>query len=173
MHALDQTQSVPERHCRKSQTATVTPAKPGDYPFYLFRMGTRPAVAIANPAWCDQVLRARPDTFRRDAGMAKVIAEMGFDGVFSAEGEAWRPQRKLSVAALAQRNLRGLYPKIQTVSNRFLARLRKLADAEATVDIVAELKSFAVDVTTLITFGYDIDTIDQDEGIIQRNLDLV
>ena len=134
---------------------------------YLFRMGTRPAVAIANPAWCEQVLRARPDTFRRDAGMAKVIAEMGFDGVFSAEGEAWRPQRKLSVAALAQRNLRGLYPKIQTVSNRFLARLRKLADAEAPVDIVAELKSFAVDVTTLITFGYDIDTIDQDEGIIQ------
>ena len=140
---------------------------------YLFRMGTRPAVAIANPAWCEQVLRARPDTFRRDAGMAKVIAEMGFDGVFSAEGEAWRPQRKLSVAALAQRNLRGLYPKIQTVSNRFLARLRRLADAEAPVDIVAELKSFAVDVTTLITFGYDIDTIDQDEGIIQRNLDLV
>ena len=35
MHALDQTQSVQEGHCRKSQTATVTPAKPGDYPFYL------------------------------------------------------------------------------------------------------------------------------------------
>src|SRR5271155_2559780 len=35
VHALDQTQSVPEGHCRKSQTATVTPAKPGDYPFYL------------------------------------------------------------------------------------------------------------------------------------------
>src|SRR6202040_4188143 len=35
MHALDQTQSVPEGHCRKSQTATVTPAKPGDYPFHL------------------------------------------------------------------------------------------------------------------------------------------
>jgi hypothetical protein len=26
--------------------------------------------------------------------------------VFNAEGEAWRPQRKLSLAALAQRNLR-------------------------------------------------------------------
>jgi hypothetical protein len=35
VHALDQTQSVPEGHCRKSQTATVTPAKPGDYPFHL------------------------------------------------------------------------------------------------------------------------------------------
>ena len=40
VHALDQTQSVPEGHCRKSQTATVTPAKPGDYPFYLMKTRT-------------------------------------------------------------------------------------------------------------------------------------
>jgi hypothetical protein len=39
VHALDQTQSVPEGHCRKSQTATVTPAKPGDYPFHFLALG--------------------------------------------------------------------------------------------------------------------------------------
>src|SRR5271155_5835778 len=44
MHALDQTQSVPEGHCRKSQTATVTPAKPGDYPFYLCHLVSRRSV---------------------------------------------------------------------------------------------------------------------------------
>jgi cytochrome P450/nitrite reductase/ring-hydroxylating ferredoxin subunit len=140
---------------------------------YVFHLGTRPAVAITNPAWCEQVMRARPETFRRDANMSKVIFEMGFDGVFSAEGAAWRPQRKLSVAALAQRTLKSLYPKIETVSNRFLARLRRLADADAAVDMVAELKRFSLDVTILITFGYDIDTIDQGDGIIQRKLDLV
>jgi cytochrome P450 len=105
--------------------------------------------------------------------MAKVIHEMSIKGVFTAEGDAWRPQRRLSVAALAQRNLRGLYSKIHTVSNRLLARFRRLADAEAPLDLVAEFKRFAVDVTTLITFGYDINTIDQDEGIIQNKLELI
>jgi cytochrome P450/nitrite reductase/ring-hydroxylating ferredoxin subunit len=140
---------------------------------YVFRMGTRPVVAISNPAWCEQVLRARPETFRRDADMAKVIHEMSIKGVFTAEGDAWRPQRRLSVAALSQRNLRGLYSKIQTVSNRLLARFRRLADTDAPLDIVAEFKRFAVDVTTLITFGYDINTIDQGEGIIQNKLELI
>ena len=49
--------------------------------------------------------------------MDRIISEIGVKGVFNAEGDAWRPQRKLSVAALAQRNLRQLYPRIETVAD--------------------------------------------------------
>jgi cytochrome P450/nitrite reductase/ring-hydroxylating ferredoxin subunit len=140
---------------------------------FVFRMGRRPVLAISNQAWCEQALRSRPEIFRRDAKMAGVIAEMAFEGVYTAEGEAWRPQRRLSVAALASRNLRGLFDRIQTVSFRFLARLRRLADAGASIDMAAELKRFSVDATILLTFGYDINTIDQNEGIIQQKLDLI
>ena len=63
-------------------------------PVYLFRKGTARAVVLSDPKWCDQVLRARPETFTRDSGIAPVASEMGLDGVFSAEGDAWRPQRR-------------------------------------------------------------------------------
>ncbi len=62
-------------------------------PVYLFKMGAARVVAVSDPKWCDQVLRARPETFTRHSRTATVSSEMGIDGAFSAEGDAWRPQR--------------------------------------------------------------------------------
>ena len=142
-------------------------------PVYLFRKGLARAVVLSDPKWCDQVLRARPETFTRDSGIAPVFSEMGSDGVFSAEGDAWRPQRRLAMLALAQRHLRGLYPKLQTVTTRLKKRWERLADAGAPIDIVDDLKRFTVDVTTLITFGHDVNTVEQGSDVIQRKLALV
>jgi cytochrome P450/nitrite reductase/ring-hydroxylating ferredoxin subunit len=142
-------------------------------PVYLFRMGLARAVVLSDPKWCDQVLRARPETFTRDSGIAPVLSEMGVDGVFSAEGDAWRPQRRLAMLALAQRHLRGLYPKLLTVATRLKKRWERLADAGVPLDVVEELKRFTVDVTTLVTFGHDINTVEQEEDVIQRKLELV
>ena len=77
---------------------------------YKLQLGPRRAVAISDPHMIDEMLRARPEMFRRSANMDRIISEIGIKGVFNAEGDAWRPQRKLSVAALAQRHLRQLYP---------------------------------------------------------------
>jgi cytochrome P450/nitrite reductase/ring-hydroxylating ferredoxin subunit len=142
-------------------------------PVYLFRKGSARAVVLSDPKLCDQVLRARPETFTRDSGIAPVASEMGLDGVFSAEGDAWRPQRRLAMLALAQRHLRGLYPKLQTVTTRLKKRWERLADAGAPLDVVDELKRFTVDVTTLITFGHDVNTVEQGDDVIQRKLELV
>ena len=79
-------------------------------PVYLFRMGSAPVVVLSDPKWSDQVLRARPETFTRDFAIAPIFSEIGAKGVFSAEGDAWRAQRRLATLALAQRHLRGLYP---------------------------------------------------------------
>ena len=140
---------------------------------YKIQLMGRRIVVTTDPKWTDQILKARPETFRRDSKLASITAEMGSEGVFSAEGQAWRAQRKLSVAALAQRNLRNLYPAIEKVSTRLLARWRKLADSGATLDIVEEFKLFTVDVTTLITFGYDVNTIEQRGDVIQQKLNHV
>ncbi|MGH6837529.1 MAG: cytochrome P450 [Methylocella sp.] len=142
-------------------------------PVYLFKMGSAPVVALTDPKWCDQVLRARPDTFTRHSQIAPVSSEMGVDGVFSAEGDAWRLQRRLAMLALAQRHLRGLYPKLQTVTTRLKKRWERLADAGSPLDVVDELKRFTVDVTTLITFGHDVNTVEQGDDVIQRKLALV
>jgi len=142
-------------------------------PAYLFRMGFARVVALSDPKWCDQVLRARPETFTRHSRVAPISSEIGVDGVFSAEGDAWRPQRRLAMLALAQRNLRGLYPTLQAVTARLKKRWERLADAGMPLDVAEELKRFTVDVTTLVAFGHDLNTVEQGDDVIQRKLELV
>jgi cytochrome P450/nitrite reductase/ring-hydroxylating ferredoxin subunit len=142
-------------------------------PVYLLKMGLSRVVVLSDPKWCDQVLRARPETFTRHSRIASEFSAMGFEGVLSAEGDAWRPQRRLAMLALAQHHLRGLYPKLQTVTARLKKRWERFSDAGAPLDVVEELKRFTVDVTTLITFGHDLNTVEQGDDVIQRKLELV
>jgi cytochrome P450/nitrite reductase/ring-hydroxylating ferredoxin subunit len=142
-------------------------------PIYRLMMGRRRAVAISDPHLINELLRARPETFRRSANMDRIISEVGIKGVFNAEGEAWRPQRKLSVAALAQRNLRQLYPCIRTVAGRLKKRWERSANAAEPPDFVDDLRRFTVDVTMLIAFGYDVNTVEQADDKIQRELEII
>ncbi len=140
---------------------------------YQFWMGPRRIVATSDPALIEGVLRARPETFRRPVNMDRIISELGVKGVFNAEGEAWRPQRKLSVAALAQRNLHRLFPSIQMVAGRLKARWERSANAGEAIDVVEELKRFTVDVTMLVVFGHDANTVEQDDDVIQSELEVI
>ena len=142
-------------------------------PMYKFRLGPRQVVAISAPSLIDELLRSRPEVFRRSANMDAIISEIGIKGVFNAEGDAWRPQRKLAVAALAQRNLRHLYPSIRTVASRLKTRWERFAASGEPLDIVEELKRFTVDVTMLIAFGYDANTVEQDGDVIQSELEII
>lgn len=142
-------------------------------PQYVFRMGTRRVLALGDRDSCVQVLRARPEKFTWHGAMAPIFEEVGAGGVGTAEGEAWRPQRKLVMEALANRHLRGFYPQLRLVGERLQRRWERFADQGAALDIVAELKRFTVDVTTLVAFGHDVNTIEQGEDVIQRKLGLI
>jgi cytochrome P450/nitrite reductase/ring-hydroxylating ferredoxin subunit len=140
---------------------------------YQFRMGPRRIVATTDPASIDHLLRARPETFRRPANMDRIFSELGIKGVFNAEGEVWRRQRKLSVAALAQRNLHRLFPNIQTVARRLKTRWERSASAGETLDVAEELERFTVDVTMLLVFGHDANTVEQGDDVIQSELEVI
>ena len=143
--------------------------------FFSYRMGPQTVVVIADPKLNEQILRARPEDYRRASNLEPIFEEMGVSGVFSAEGSAWRPQRRLAMEALSHRNLKGFYPTLHTVAQRLHARWTRKAAAGATLDLAEELKRFTVDVTTTLAFGIDANTIEQGEGedIIQRRLGLV
>jgi cytochrome P450 len=98
---------------------------------------------------------------------------MGLAGVFSAEGAAWRSQRRLAMEALSQRNLKGFYATLHLVTRRLRARWERKAAAGAIVDVAEEFKRFTVDVTTALVFGHDVNTIEQDDDLIQQKLGLV
>ena len=141
---------------------------------YTFRLGLDRGLVLSDPELTQQVMRARPDTFRRTTKVQRVFEELGVNGLFSAEGPAWRPQRRLAMEALAHRNLRGFFPTLCTVAARLQRRWERAADGGEPLDMVEELKRFTVDVTTTLTFGHDINTIEDAGGdVIQRKLELV
>ncbi len=142
-------------------------------PMFRFRNGAARIVAISDPQHCQQVLRARPELFTRHPRIDSVFSEMGVAGVFSAEGDAWRPQRKLAMQALSHRYLRGFYPALLEVAGRLRERWRRAAESGGALDIVEDLKRFTVDVTTRVAFGHDVNTIEQGDDVIQRRLELV
>ena len=142
-------------------------------PLYTYRMGPKRVLGIADPELNEQVLRDRPETYRRASVVEPVFAEMGVSGVFSAEGIAWRPQRRLAMQALSLRQQREFYASLRMIAGRLRRRWQRLADAGEEVDVVEEMKRFTVDVTTLFVFGHDVNTIERGNDFIQKNLELV
>ncbi len=141
---------------------------------FTFRLGIDRALVLSDPELTHQVMRSRPETFRRTTKVQRVFEELGVNGLFSAEGPAWRPQRRLAMEALAHRNLRGFFPTLCTVAARLQHRWERAADSGEPLDMVEELKRFTVDVTTTLTFGHDINTVEDAGGdVIQRKLELV
>jgi cytochrome P450/nitrite reductase/ring-hydroxylating ferredoxin subunit len=143
-------------------------------PLYALRVGKLRTVVISDPELAQQVFRARPETWRRTRKLEQVFIELGVAGVFSAEGAAWRSQRRLAMEALSHRHLRGFYPTLHLVAERLRRRWEGAADRRETLDIVEELKRFTVDVTTALTFGHDVNTVEQEgDDRIQHRLELL
>jgi cytochrome P450/nitrite reductase/ring-hydroxylating ferredoxin subunit len=140
---------------------------------FVYRFGSKDVVVFADIDAMMPVLKARPETFRRSSNLEPIFKELGVAGVFSAEGAAWRPQRKLSMEALSHKHLRGFYPTLATVAERCRKRWARKAEAGETLDLPEELKRFTVDVTTQLVFGYDINTLEQEGDVIQRKLELM
>ena len=71
-------------------------------PTYTFKLGPKRIPVTSNIKIALSALRDRPGRFRRLSTIEAVAAAIGMNGVFSLEGEAWRPPRDLVMRALAQ-----------------------------------------------------------------------
>lgn len=142
-------------------------------PVYTFRLVGRPFVAIADPILISQVLRDRPGAYRRWNVIETVARELGINGVFSMEGEAWRRQRQLVAKALDPLHLRAFFPLLCEMTRRLLQRWEKAEREQQSIDIQKDLMRYTVDVTTNLAFGYDMDTIESEGDVIQRHLEVV
>lgn len=119
-----------------------------------------------------QLLRERPGTFRRPAITAEVAAEIGgIPGVFEAEGQAWRDQRKMVMQAFAPHAIKAYFPALVNVVNRLQRRWERLAREGRALDLGAELRLYTVDVIAGLAFGTEVNTIETGDNAIQRNLD--
>ena len=142
-------------------------------PIFKIKMGSAAIVVVADPDVINQILRDRPTTWRRRRTIENVIAEMGFNGVFSSEGERWRRQRKVVALALNSAHLHQFFPKMLATTERLMRRWQAAADSGASVDLCRDVMRYTVDITTQLAFGINVNTLETDGPVIQQQLDKV
>jgi cytochrome P450 len=159
------------RSSRMHQVAEGWSREFGEY--FRFRIGPRQFLGVANPDTIAALLRDRPDGFHRSQRLSEIADDMGFNGVFSANGEAWRRQRPMVMASFDPRHIKTYFPALVKVTRRFEERWRRAARKGEEVDLQADLMRYTVDVTSGLAFGIDMNTLESDEEVIQRHLDKV
>lgn len=140
---------------------------------YRVRFGRRDAIVVSEPELVMNVLRARPDTWRRIGTLEPIFREMGLHGVFSAEGEDWRRQRRLVMAAFDPAHLRRFFASLVRVTERLQRRWARAAASGTLLDLQAELMRYSVDVTTGLAFGVDLNTVELEHSELHSHLDKI
>lgn len=137
---------------------------------YRIQIGKRPVVVFHDHETAHQLLRDRPQGVRRAGMLRPVFAEMGIDGVFSAEGQDWLPQRRLIMQSLNATQFRGFYPTLQGITERLFRRWLRAATTGQVIDMTQDLVRYTVDVTSALSFGEDPNTLETEGPVIQQAL---
>ncbi|HUQ75560.1 MAG TPA: cytochrome P450 [Burkholderiales bacterium] len=141
--------------------------------FYRFRNARREVLVISDAEAIGTILRDRPEGFQRTQRMSRIANGMGFNGVFTANGDRWRRQRPMVMAGLDPAHVKTYFPALVKVTQRFAGRWQRAAAAGTAIDLQADLMRYTVDVTAGLAFGADINTIESDTEVIQTHLDKV
>ena len=143
-------------------------------PRFRMQLGRRQALVIADHELLAGIMRDRPDGFMRSPLTSQIGGEMGLPGgLFSAEGEDWRRQRRMVMASFAPGHVRAYFPSLVKVALRLQGRWQKAARARQTINLQADLMRFTVDAIAGLAFGRDINTLESGDDVIQRHLDKV
>jgi cytochrome P450 len=91
-------------------------------PLYRFTIMRRQMLATADRDLIATLLRDRPDLIRRSTRSAEMLDEVGTRGLFTAEGEDWRRQRKLVMRALTPEVIHNFFPTLAAMTERLRLR---------------------------------------------------
>lgn len=142
-------------------------------PLYRVDLGRGPVLVVDQPDLVAAILRDRPDGWRRLRSQQSVIHELGGVGLFAAEGDDWRRQRRLVMGAFDPGHLQRWFPSLVRVTERLHARLAEAARRGASIDVQALLMRYTVDVTAGLAFGSDVDTLSTRDDPLQAHLDRI
>ena len=138
---------------------------------FRFRIARQEYVVILDPETIAAVLRDRPDGFKRRRRLEETARELGFNGLFSANGDTWKRQRPMVVNGLNPVHVKAFFPTLVKVTERFARRWQRAAAAGAAIDLLSDLMRYTVDVTSGLAFGVDMNTTESDQEVIQSHLD--
>jgi cytochrome P450 len=143
-------------------------------PVFRVKFPTGAFLVVADPDLVGKVLRERPDTFRRPTVLSAVAAELGaMPGLFDSEGATWRDQRRMVMQAFAPHAVKSYFPSLVQVARRLQRRWEHAAAAGQAIDLGGDLRLYSVDIVAGLAFGTDVNTIENGDNVIQRNLDAI
>ena len=140
---------------------------------YKLILGPSKLTIITDPDITQEILKERPHQFRRMAKMDEVMEEVGVHGVFNAEGEEWKAHRRIVNKGLDVKHQQQFYPEMLISVERLYNKWNQLAAENQAFDIQQDLLRFTVDVTTSLAFGYKMNTLEEEGGVIQDHLEKI
>ena len=141
---------------------------------FKLRLANRLVLVAADHEAVAAVLRDRPEGFRRTDRLEAISTEIGLKpGLFGVNGEAWKRQRRMVMAAFDPGHVKAYYPSLAKCGERLRARWAGAAAAGKGIDLQADLMRFTVDAIAGLAFGTDVNTLESDGDIIQRHLDKI
>lgn len=142
-------------------------------PFFKMHVGSKAWLVLADPNLYASILRDRPDGFSRLSSTIRGSEEIKVRGVFIAQGEEWRKQRKLVMRALTAEVVQRFFPQMQSMVERMRLRWERQVKNGEKVDLLRDLKSFTLDITVALAFGQDINTLENPANPLQHDIETV
>jgi cytochrome P450 len=143
-------------------------------PIFKLRLGKRRLVIVGDHELISTALRDRPDGFRRTQRLEDVGREMGLSaGLFAANGEVWKRQRRMVMAGFDPVHVKRYYPFLLRVAERLVGRWQVAAREDRRIELQADLMRFTVDAVAGLAFGEDVNTLQSDEDVIQQHLNRI
>ncbi|UMR29385.1 cytochrome P450 [Massilia sp. MB5] len=140
-------------------------------PIFRFKILNHNVVVVSDYAVVSSLLRERPAGFRRHQAGVTIMKELKIDGVFGAEGEAWRRQRKLVMRGMNAEVVRNFFPTMVSMTERLMLRWKTALEAGKPVNVHRDLKAMSLDVIVALAMGFDLNAMDTDGNQLQRDID--
>ena len=141
---------------------------------YRITAPKRRIVILGDHSLIATMLRDRPDGFRRTTRLQDIWNEMGLPpGVFGAEGQDWKNQRRMVMAGLDPVHVKAYFPSLQRVAARLAKRWHGAAARGTAIALQPDLMRYTVDTIAGLAFGAEVNTLESDQDIIQQHLDKI
>lgn len=140
---------------------------------YRLDLPIKNQMVVTRPSMIQAISADRPDGFVRAKKLDLILREGGVHGVFNAEGEEWKVHRSLVTKGLDVKHQKQFFPQLVATIERLYNKWQKDAESGEPFDIQQDLLRFTVDVSVWLAFGYEINTLEQREGVIQEHMEKI
>jgi cytochrome P450 len=142
--------------------------------FFKMQLVKRRILVVGDHEAIAQVLRDRPDGFRRTSRLEEIWTELGMQPfLFGMNGDIWRRQRRMVMAGFDPAHVKRYFPSLLKVAQRLAERWRKAAREGRGVDLQADLMRYTVDTIAGLAFGAEVNTLESNGDVIQQHLNRI